>query len=138
MAEALSGRELLIQTSPTEIEYYAAAQWVASLDELVGDKLAAEFPAPEDARYVLDLSATIKNFEQVEAGGSVEAYARIEIDARLEEKGAQRGTVLGRIEKTYEARVPLTAGDGLRGLAEGLSRCVEKIAAELAADVAGL
>ena len=42
VAEALQNKRILIKKSPTEIEYYAAAQWAAGLDELLAGALVVQ------------------------------------------------------------------------------------------------
>lgn len=135
VAESLSGREILIQTSPTEVEYYAAAQWVASLGELVSEKLLAEFPQPESPRGYCRLDVEIRHFEQVDTASGAEARVQIVMRGDVRSVASSRSETLGSVDKTYEVSLPVPSdAPALRGLAETLSRCVEEIAGQLAVD----
>jgi len=132
-AESLARHELLIQRSPTEVEYYALDQWAAALGELVSQKLEAEFAAGGAGREHADLavSGEIVNFGQVDTAGGAEALARISVEVRFEEQSRYDEALL---RKTYEARIPCDEKSP-GAVVRSLSRCLEKIAAEMAVDI---
>ena len=132
LSEPVASKDIFIQISPTEVEYYASDQWVAGVDELVADKLRAEFgPGRPDAE-VIDLDVAVKKFGQRDVGGGgVEAHVRLE--ARMERRG---GEVL---EKVYSRETPVGPSTRVvNGVVVALSRSLEEIAAEMAADAAAL
>ena len=129
-SEALARRNILIKKSPTEIEYYALDQWAAALNEIVGQKLKAEFGPFVEGRKPLCISGAILNFEHVDVAGGVQAHARIELEFRAEDASRYDKPL---IKKTYDAAVPAETGTA-GAVVCALSRCVEKIAAEAAAD----
>ena len=129
--EALGRSQILIQSSPTRVEYYATDRWSGSLGELIQQKLTAEFGEPAEGPKKLVLSGTIVAFEQVD--GTAGATARVELRAKVREADSKRfqEPVL---EKVYRATTPLdTAGPD--AVAKGLSRCLEQIAAQIAEDL---
>jgi len=133
-AEPLARKDILIQRSPTEIEYYAVDQWAAALGELVSQKLEAELGPPEEGRATVVGTGTILDFGQVDVAGGAEASARLRIELRREDMGRYDEPLL---TKTYAARLPAeTPTPG--AVVEALSRCLEKVAAEMASDANGL
>ncbi len=130
-AEALTRDGILIQASPTRVEYYATAEWAADLAELVPRKLATELDnAPQDAP-TLEVTGTILDFGQVDKDGDAEARARLTLEFR--EPGSSRyDTPL--FKKTYHAQVPASPPDPA-GVVKALSRALERIALEIAHDV---
>ena len=131
VAEPLSRKDILIQKTPTEVEYYATAQWAAGIDDLVTEKLEAEFGhMPLDADPFL-LSGVLYQFEQVDVGGGAEAHAQLDVELRTERYGDPV------FEKTYTER--MAAGAAAPGpVVQALSRCVERIAARVLEDAAAL
>ena len=129
--EPLMRSNILIKTSPTEIEYYALDQWAANLGELVAQKLAAEFAGDPAGRPVLMLTGTVLAFEQVECSEGCKAMARLEIAVREETAGRHDAPLLS---KTYEAVRP-AGNEGVPGLVRGLSACLEDIAAQIVRDL---
>lgn len=132
-AESLARRELLIQRSPTQIEYYTLDQWAAALGELVSQKLEAELCAGTSSREHADLavSGMIVNFGQVDSSGGAEAVARLNMEVRPEGQSRYDEALL---RKTYEVRMP--CGEKSPGaVVQALSKCLEKIAADIAADI---
>lgn len=73
VAEALARRNILIMKKPTQIEYYAVDEWAAGLEEIVAEKLNAEFGPRQDGRKTIVLSGAIHAFGQVDTPGGVEA-----------------------------------------------------------------
>jgi len=134
VAEALQNKRILIKKSATEIEYYAFAQWAASLDELLKEKLAVEFGPQDPNRETLVLSGTLLAFEQVDADTGGDAHARLAVEIRKEGTSHYSKPALA---KTYDVRIaaePATAG----GVVEALSDCLEQVARQIAADVSAL
>ncbi len=130
--DALGRGQIMIQASPTRIEYYATAQWAGDLAGMVREKLIAEFGPAVEGRRTLALSATVLSCEQVDVAGGAEARMQLRVTVRDPAEQRSREPLL---EKTYEASRPVaraTAG----AVVEGLSLCAEKIAREIAADAA--
>lgn len=128
--EPLARKEILIERSPTEIEYYALDHWAASIAEQVTRKLQTEFGAQKDGAPTLCLSGCIENFEQVDNTGGAEAYVRLNIEFRPAGAGAYSEPLK---RKIYEVRLP--AEDPEAGaIVKTLSRCLEKVAADITAD----
>lgn len=129
-SEALSKREIMIKKSPTEVEYYATDLWAASLDELVTQKLQAEFGTLEPSRPVLRLVGTVLAFEQIEEKGHAETIARILLQFRAEKDSLHAPP---RLERVYEVRSPLPESNAGAAV-EALSRALEQIAREVILD----
>ena len=133
-SEPLSRKEILIKTSPTEIEYYASHQWAANLGELVKEKLESEFGQDLDDRKTIVISGTILAFEQIDVPGGAEVHIKLEVEFRPEGAGRHEAPLA---EKRYEirARTQTTRpGDVVKALSHGLGQ----IAAEIADDVGRL
>ena len=132
--EALSRSGILVQASPTRIEYYATDQWVGGVAELVRQKLKAEFGSAVEGRRNLAVSATVLACEQVD--GASGAIARMKLSVTVRDPAEKRYKE-ALLEKTYEASLPAsqpTAG----AVVEALSKCAERIAAEIAEDASTL
>ena len=134
IAEALQNKRILIKKSPTEIEYYAAAQWAAGLDELLTEKLGVEFGQPDPAGATSVLSGTLLAFEQVDVAAGGEAHVRLAIEIRAEGTSFYSPPVLA---KTYDVRLPVAAPTA-GAVVEALSACLEQVAREIVADTAAL
>jgi len=126
-ADSLIPSEIMIQASPTEIRYYSDALWVASMSELVREKLSVEFGPLEPDRPTMLLTGRIRNCGRLEEDGR--AFAHVRLDLALRQEGMGRyAEPLHR--KTYEVRRPLT-GDAAGDLVVELSRGIEEIAAQV-------
>jgi len=139
IAEPLAQKNILIRKSPTEVEYYAVGQWIGSLDELLREKLEAELGAPVGAKRMMVLTADLFAFEQVDLvadGQAPGAEAYIKIEVKLREAGKSRYTA-PLLQKIYDVHVPV-ADATVNGLVVALSRAVEQLAAQIAADAAKL
>ena len=129
--EALGRSQIMVLMSATRIEYYATDQWAGSLGELVQQKLASEFGAPAEGRRTFAISGTVLSCEQVDTPDGAEARVRLEIAVRDAEKPRYQSPLL---EKTYACSRPV-GGANPGSLVQQLSRCIEDIATEIAADV---
>jgi uncharacterized lipoprotein YmbA len=132
--DALSSNRIMIQTSPTRIEYYATDQWAGGLAELVRQKLTSEFGEPTEGRRTLVVAATVLSCEQVDTGGGAEARMKLSVAIRDPEHKRYQPPLL---EKTYAASRPAsqaTAG----AVVQALTVCAEEIAREIAADASNL
>jgi uncharacterized lipoprotein YmbA len=132
--EALGRSQIMVLASPTRIDYYATSQWAGSVGELVQRKLAAEFGPPVEGREAFVVSGRVLACEQVDRPGGVEARVKLEIVVRDAEVPRYQKPVL---EKSYSSSRSV-AGPGAGPVVEELTRCVEEIAAEIAADVSSL
>jgi uncharacterized lipoprotein YmbA len=132
--EKLDRHQIVIQASPTRIEYYSKDRWAASVGEMVEHKLAAEFGPAVEGRRGLILSGEVLAFEQVDAASGPQGRVRLEIAIR--DGGAKRFEA-PLIERAYEATRPAD-GNTVDALVRALSRALEEIAAEIARDAAGL
>lgn len=137
ISEPLAGRNILVQASPTRIEYYAVDQWAAGIEELVREKLEAEFQfsggrTAGPAGLVVD--GIIQNFGQEDTPDGAVAYLKAAIEFRTPEMGHYQEPLL---RKTYEIRKPAQAADA-PSVVQALSRCVETLADEMLADAQAL
>jgi len=132
--EALGRSQIMILASPTRIDYYATDQWAGSVGEIVQQKLAAEFGPPIDGRRALIVSGKVLACEQVDRPGGAEARVKLEIVVRDAEVPRYQPPLL---EKSYSSSRSVS-GSNPGSVVEELSRCVEEIAAEIAADVSTL
>ena len=132
--EALSRSQIMVLESATRVDYYATDHWAGSIGELVQRKLAAEFGPPQEGRKNLVVSGVVAACEQVDRPGGAEARVDLEIVVRDAELARYRPPLL---EKSYTSSRPV-GGVSVAALVEELSRCMEDIAAEIAADVASL
>ncbi len=129
-SDALSRSRIMIQASPTEIEYYATDHWAGGLAELVRQKLTAEFGQPVEGRPTLVVTANVLSCEQVDAAAGVEARMKLSVTFRDPSQKRYQGALL---EKSYEATRP-AARASAGAVVEALSLCAEQIAGEIAAD----
>ena len=132
--EALGRSQIMVLASPTRIDYYATDQWAGSVGEMVQQKLAAEFGPPVDGRRTLIVSGKVLACEQVDRPGGAEARVKLEIVVRDAEVPRYQPPLL---EKSYSSSRSVS-GSNPGSVVEELSRCVEEIAAEIAADVSTL
>lgn len=134
IAEALQNKRIMIKKSPTEIEYYAAAQWAAGLDELLTEKLTVEFGPLDSGRAAYVLSGTLLAFEQVDLTAGGEAHVRLAIEIRKEGTSYYSPPALA---KTYDVRLPVTTPDAGSAV-EALSACLEQLARQIVVDASAL
>ena len=130
-SETLGRRQILIQTSPTRIEYYATDQWAGDVGELVGQKLAAELGPPAPGAPELAVTGTVVDCGQVDRPGGG-AAARLTLDVTVRDP-ASPGSAPPLLVRTYTCERPAEQATP-DAVARALSRCVEEIAAELARD----
>lgn len=133
-AEALAPADIMIQKSPTEVEYYAGHQWVASLGQLVGEKLQVEFGPPDDSRENLLLQGEILAFEQVDRPGGADARVKLAISLRKE---GSRRLDPPLLRKVYETSVSADAPRPAE-IVRALSEAVEEIAVLIVRDAGKL
>jgi uncharacterized lipoprotein YmbA len=122
--QALQRPEILIRTSPTQVEYYALDRWASDLQEQVTEKLRTEFGTSVSGAKRLNLVGTLMSFEQVDAPTGAEVQVKLEVivDSLT-------------FQKIYQRREPAAAATA-PAVVEALSRATEAIASELAADLA--
>lgn len=132
--EALNRSQIMVLESPSRIDYYAGDHWAGSIGELVQQKLAAEFGPLDSGRKTLIVSGTVVSCEQLDRPEGAEARVELEVVVRDSEIARYRPPLL---EKTYASTRPV-GGTSVESLVMELSRCVEDIAAEIAADIATL
>jgi len=132
--ESLSRAEILIQTSPTQLEYYAEDTWSASLQELVGEKMRAELGEKTEGQASFDLTVHLQAFQQVDTPSGAEAWAKLSAEVR--EPGASLHAA-PLFERTYEARIPAASAEP-NAVVLTLGKCLEEITAKLAADTQAL
>ena len=133
-AEALARTDILIEKSPTEIEYYARDRWAAGLSELVGEKLESELGPDLDGRATIIISGRILAFGQADTADGAGAHIKLDIELRLESASRHDKALF---EKTYEKTMP-AGGKSPSAVVTALSQGLEMIAREIAADVNGL
>ena len=132
--EALGRSQIMVFASPTRIDYYATDHWAGSVGELVQQKLAAEFGPPVDGRKTLVVAGKVLACEQVDGPGGVKARVKLEIVVRDAGVARYQPPLL---EKSY-ASSRSVSGSNPGSVVQELSRCVEEIAAEIAADASTL
>jgi len=132
--QALGRSQIMVLASPTRIDYYATDHWAGSVGELVQQKLAAEFGPPVDGRRTLVVSGKVLACEQVDRPGGADARVKLEIVVRDAEVPRYQTPL---IEKSYSSSRPVS-GSNPGSVVEELARCVEDIAAQIAADVSAL
>ena len=132
--EALGRSQIMVLASPTRVDYYATSHWAGSVGEQVQQKLTAEFGPTVDGRRTLVVSGKVLACEQVDGPGGAEARVKLEIAVRDAEVARYQPAVL---EKSYASRRSVS-GSNPGSVVEGLSRCVEEIAAEIADDLSAL
>ena len=134
IAESLLNKRILVKQSPTEIEYYATAQWAASLDELLREKLTAEFGPIDTARPSFDISGTLQAFEQVDTPSIPEAHVKLALEVR---KAGESQYAPAALSKVYDVSLPV-AEESAGGVVVALSTCLEQVARAIVADVVAL
>lgn len=132
VSEAVTHKDIMIKTSPTEVEYYATAQWAASLGELVTEKLQEEFGDTAGEGELLLLSGRLMAFEQVDVAGGAEAHLKLAVTVQGAQDARTDPPVL---DRTYNITVPADSASP-EAVVRALSVCVEKAAAEIEADMA--
>jgi ABC-type uncharacterized transport system auxiliary subunit len=125
----LARRDILIQKDATEIEYYADAQWSVNVPDQVRRKLEAEFGPYDADKPAVTISGEVRAFEQVDLPGG--AAGRVALHLRL----SRDGETVGR--KVYTSQVAADRPDP-KAVAQALSRALETIAREIAADAGAL
>lgn len=134
VAEPLQNKRILIQISPTRVEYYAAAEWAASLNELLAEKLAVEFGPVDPARETYVISGTLLAFGQIDTPNGADAHVRLAVEVRPE--GASHYSK-PELAKTYTVRQPADP-PAAAGVVESLSAGLEQVARDIVADVSAL
>ena len=134
IAESLHNKRILIKKSPTEIEYYATAQWAANLDELLREKLAAEFGPFETDRPTYVISGSLQAFEQIDMPGGIEAHVKMALEVR---KDGESQYSTPEISRVYVVTLPV-ANESAGNVVEVLSACLESVARDIVADIAAL
>ncbi|MCU0303623.1 MAG: ABC-type transport auxiliary lipoprotein family protein [Thermoanaerobaculales bacterium] len=132
--EALDRSEILVEASPTRVEHYATDRWVSSVGDQVRAKLAAELGATAAGGAELVIGGRVLAFGQVD--GESGPSARVSLAIVVRDAGAGRAEA-PLLERTYDVTRPAEGGLP-EAVVVGLSRAMEAIAAELAADLAAL
>jgi len=133
-SEAIGRKDILIKKSPTQIEYYARDQWAAALSEIVAQKLESEFGRAADNGKTIVITGTILDFEQVDTPDGAEAHVRLDLEFRRQDMSRYDPPLL---KKIYQRILPAdTRAPG--EVVRALSRCLEKIAEEIASDAGAL
>jgi len=132
--EALGRSQILIQASPTRIEYYAIDRWASGVGELVQRKLVAEFGPVVEGRRSFKITGRVLAFEQVDGTLSAEGRVILAVAIRDAEAMSYEEPLLA---KTYEV-TRNAAGAMPDAVVVELSRALEEIAAEIASDAAKL
>lgn len=127
--DALGRPELLIKKSAIELEYYAVDRWAGALDELVEQKLEAEFAGTrdpfDDDQTPVPVEVEVLAFQQEDTADGARASVRL----RVELTGGG-GETVGPI--VYAAQRDVAPNPA--AVVEGLSRALEEIAAAIARD----
>ena len=130
--EAVARREIMIRTSPTQVEYYATQRWAADLGEQLSEKLKTEFGHSNGEEARVRIAGDLLAFEQVDTRDGADARVKLDLVVTLESKN---GEASWSFRKIYETVVAAEAPNA-PAIVEALSRGLESIAAELAEDLA--
>ncbi len=131
VTEALARTDILIKKSATEIEYYALDRWAARLDELLAEKLQAEFGPTEAKRDTYLVRGKLLACEQVDTPAGAMAHVKL---ALVVQKDRNEVPVLKKVYEAHKTADAATAAAVVRAL----SVCVEDIAATLVEDIQAL
>ncbi len=131
--QALRGPEIMIRTSPTQIEYYAMDRWASGLDEQIAEKINTEFASASSDLEIFNITATLMAFEQVDTPAGPEVL--VKLDANIQSSFRAPGQKPISLRKLYVITRP-AAAPGAAAAVEALSRATEAIASEMAADIA--
>jgi len=134
ISERIDRTQIVIQQSPTRIDYYSKDRWASSVGEMVEHKLAVEFGPAVDGRRTLTVSGNIVALEQVDSPSGPQATVRLEVAIR---DGGAKGYETPLLEKTYETTRAADT-NSVDAVVQALSRAIEAIAAEITTDAAGL
>ncbi len=130
--EAVSRAEIMIRTSPTQVEYYATERWAANLGEQLSEKLKSEFGQASSSSQGVRIEGTLLAFEQIDTESGADARVKLDIHISIPSREDESFTSFNRI---YEAIVPADEATA-PAVVRALSRGLESIAAELAEDLA--
>lgn len=128
-SDALARPELLIQASPTRVEYYAVDQWASDLAEMVQEKLQIEFGPADAPAYRVE--GDILAFEQVDLEGGADAHVKLRVRAYDANESRSAAPIL---RKTYDEMTPAAAATP-EEVVSALSHALELIAVQIAADL---
>ncbi len=134
ISERIDRAQIVIQKSPTRIDYYSRDRWASSVGEMVEHKLAVEFGPAVDGRRTLMVSGKIVALEQVDSPSGPQALTRLEVKVRDSEAKGYEAPLL---EKTYQA-IRAADSNSVDAVVQALSRALEAIAAEIATDASSL
>ena len=132
--DRLDRSQIVIQHSPTLVEYYATNRWAGSISEMIERKLTAEFGPADNRRPTLQVSGTVAAFEQVDSDDGPIGRVRLEVEIRGEGDKSFEPPLLAR---TYES-VRRADRNSVDAVVRALSRALEDVAAEIAGDAAAL
>jgi len=133
-SEQLTRPDILVKPTPWEVEYYATDRWAAALEELVREKLEAEFGPNQASQPCLQLSGRVLAFEQVDSDHGPQAHVKLDLAFHCAGSGVNEEPVM---EKVYE--VWAEAGEPApSSVVQTLSTSLETIAAQIAEDCATL
>lgn len=134
VTEKLASSRIVIQESPTRIDAYATARWDSGIGGMVEQKLTSEFEQAGGGEPAMVVSGTVTAFEQVD--GSDGPLGRVRLEVEIREAGSNRSEE-PLLAKSYAA-IRAAEGDNADAVVRALSRGLEDIAVEIAADAANL
>ncbi len=132
VAESLSRTDILIQTSATEVEYYASDRWVSNISALVREKLQAEFGPSRPDQDTVSLSGEIYSFGQVDTAEGAESRIKISIIVTGSAPGGEQTRPVDKVYDVTTSAASANPGAVVAALSKGL----ESIAASIASDIA--
>jgi uncharacterized lipoprotein YmbA len=134
VSNKLDRHQIVIQESPTKIGYYATDRWASNIAEMVEQKLVSEFGPVDGERRSLIVEGRVVALEQIDTAAGPVAKAGLEVVVRDGESKRYEAPLL---EKSYEVERP-ASNNSVDAVVRALSRALEAIAAEIAADAAEL
>ncbi len=131
VADSLNRPEIMIRTSPTQIEYYAVDRWASGISEQITEKLLAEFGKAPAGAPSLWLEVLVLAFEQVDTASGADVRVKLDVHGGWYNDGRQVSDLHKAFERTEHA-----ASANAAAVVEALSRTVELIAADIAKESA--
>lgn len=129
-AEALARPDIMILTSPTEVEYYGTHSWVSGLRELVAQKLKNEFSSQPGAKTFL-VSGKIIALRQEDTEDGANAHIELYLEVFRINSIRDEKPILQRQYSVTENADSAEPGDVVKALSGALETIAEQFAADL-------
>lgn len=131
-SDALARRDLMINKTATEIEYYTNARWATAVNEMLATKFQEEFGQKQPGRATVLLWGTVVCCGQEDTPSGPQAHLKVQVSARADGKSRYEAPLF---EKTYDVTQRAAAGTPSAVVA-ALSECASQMASEIKRDAA--